>query len=124
MYDENRYCKVFISGLESREEVGRRVVGCLEPAIPGPANTITSGIMRISVRKNDDYDKQLQDRPSDGFLWYPFFLDVLPTNTAPQEEYVLQIATLLRCLWDNGIKAVAACDFEEDLPAGGGKIRY
>jgi len=38
---------------------------------------------------------------------------------------VLQAVTaLLEALWRGGCKAVAACDFEDELPARGGIDRY
>jgi hypothetical protein len=42
-------------------------------------------------------------------------LEVDPTTDAP-DQYVSDIATLLRSFWAAGMDAVAACDFEALLP--------
>ncbi|HEC85944.1 MAG: hypothetical protein DRR19_14390 [Candidatus Parabeggiatoa sp. nov. 1] len=39
-----------------------------------------------------------------------------PFDNIKQEYYVASIAMLLKALWDIGAKAVAACDFEDELP--------
>jgi hypothetical protein len=54
----------------------------------------------------------------DGFLLWPVVVELETEDDGP--AIVAAAADLLRSLWDAGHPAVAACDFEEDLPWGGG----
>ncbi|MCQ4205203.1 hypothetical protein M4J06_003838 [Streptomyces coelicoflavus] len=58
------------------------------------------------------------------FLQWPTVLECEATAGAPAEEVVQAVAAVLGALWRGGFKAVAACDFEDELPARGGIDRY
>jgi hypothetical protein len=78
--------------------------------------TIVSTHCEIDVEENDDFDAQKRLDPNDGFLYYRYYLDIDPVEGADRQEYVTAVAQLLMRLWQLGFKAVAACDFEDELP--------
>lgn len=43
-----------------------------------------------------------------------------PEGEVHRNEYVNNVSGLLESLWKEGWKAVAACDFESELPRNGG----
>ena len=72
------------------------------------------------MRVNDEADPlRAQDFP-DGFLFFHYALEVYPAPGVPREERVKLTAKLLQALWSRGFAAIAACDYEDELPSGGG----
>ncbi len=61
-----------------------------------------------------------KDFPADGFLCYRHIIDVDPLGEISREDYVVAVGKLLEQLWAANFGAVAACDFEEELPRSGG----
>ncbi|WP_217235528.1 hypothetical protein [Streptomyces sp. AC555_RSS877] len=57
------------------------------------------------------------------FLEWPTVLECEASAGAPA-DVVQAVAAVLEALWRGGFKAVAACDFEDELPARGGADRY
>jgi hypothetical protein len=69
----------------------------------------------LDVDHSHERDPIAARRFPDGWLYFRYHVEV------ERREHV---APLLRLLWDNGIPAVAACDYEDELPErGGGKSR-
>ena len=100
-----------------------RVVGRLRDALGLDDNDaeLTVGPVRVSGEPND-YATGRRARPFD-FLQWPTVLECEAPAGAP-DEVVQAVTTVLEALWDGGFKAVAACDFEDELPAHGGIGRY
>ena len=76
-------------------------------------------LIAIDVRRNDGFDIIRRNDP-DGFLYYRYYLDI---DAVPGQQRVAQVALveqILECLWEHGYAAVAACDFEDELPRHGG----
>lgn len=74
--------------------------------------------MTLEVLENDDWDPSKYEDPAQGFLFYPFCLDVEPSAQVDESAYIAGVANLLTVLRSHGCKAVAACDFEDQLPPG------
>jgi hypothetical protein len=66
---------------------------------------------RLHVERNDDRDPERAAEFPDGFLYFATLVEAGPQEVTAQ---------LLRLLWDAGIPAVAATDYEDELPEGGG----
>ncbi|GGQ96976.1 hypothetical protein [Streptomyces flaveolus] len=106
-------------------EAASRVVGRLRDALGlaednGPELTV--GPLRLEGAYND-YSTDWHAHPFD-FLQWPTVLECEAPSGAPAEEVVQAVAAVLEALWRGGFKAVAACDFEDELPARGGIDRY
>lgn len=74
----------------------------------------------IMVSPNEDADPDRASRWPGGFLFFPCVLDVYAAAYAPRRERADLIAVLLTSLWSRGIAAVAACEYEDLLPAAAG----
>ncbi|MBY8882712.1 hypothetical protein [Actinacidiphila acidipaludis] len=57
------------------------------------------------------------------FLEWPTVLECEALAGSPA-DVVAAVADVFEALWRGGFKAVAACDFEDELPACGGRVRY
>lgn len=100
-----------------------RVVARLREALGIEDNgpELTVGPVRVSGEPNH-YATGRRAHPSD-FLEWPTVLECeAPAGT--QAEVVQAVTAVLEALWRSGFKAVAACDFEDELPARGGIDRY
>ncbi|NEC67692.1 hypothetical protein [Streptomyces sp. SID9727] len=101
-----------------------RVVSRLRDALAleGAGAAMTVGPVCVTGEPND-YVTGRRAHPFD-FLEWPTVLECQAPEGAPAEEVVQAITAVLEALWHGGFKAVAACDFEEALPARGGLDRY
>jgi hypothetical protein len=79
-----------------------------------------AGLEDILITANDSGERteEFADSSSD-FLFYPYYLDI-EADTATVKTMIATVGKLLEALWDAGIPAVAACDYEDDLPEAGG----
>ena len=73
----------------------------------------------LDVLRNDEADLNKVSE-SDGFLFYPYFMDIEGVPNVTKLVFTKAIGEVLEALWAKNIKAVAACDFEEELPRKGG----
>jgi hypothetical protein len=106
-------------------EAAPRVVARLRDALglvedDGPELTV--GPVRM-VGAHNDYATGRRAHPFD-FLEWPTVLECEAADGAPAEEVVQAVMAVLEALWRGGFKAIAACDFEDELPARGGIDRY
>jgi hypothetical protein len=102
-----------------------RVVGRLRDLlglVEDDGAELVVGPLRLEGAYND-YATGRRAHPFD-FLQWPTVLECEAPSGAPAEEVVQAVAAVLEALWRGGFKAVAACDFEHELPARGGIDRY
>lgn len=74
----------------------------------------------VVVSPNEDADPDRASQWPGGFLFFPCVLDVYAAAYTPRRERADLIAVLLTSLWSRGIAAVAACEYEDLLPAAAG----
>jgi len=109
---QDTYCKIFVNTDITRNDLIRKVAGFV--AGQSEMSIITSPMLEIYVDVNDEYDKNKSDE-EDGFLYFPFYLDVEPAADINDDAYVGAVGRLLDRLRAEGFRAVAACDFEDEL---------
>jgi hypothetical protein len=111
---EDLYCKIYVDTEMSKELfldfIAKTINGEIE------LRTVCGSFFEVDVVNNQDAEPLQAISRDDGFLFYPYYLDVEPFENINREDYVASIAMLLKALWDSGAKAVAACDFEDELP--------
>jgi hypothetical protein len=112
------YCKVFLDSSLSDQSMVTIISRVANGSIDG--YSVTSDTMVIDVEDNEDFDEIRRRESRDGFLFYRYYLDIKPTEGVTREEYIKSVGNLLESLWQAGYKAVAACDFESELPRSGG----
>lgn len=111
------YCKVFVKGVPVDE------LPADLPTVPG---------VELETRRNKGVTGPVADQrraarsvgtyadPEDDFLRWPTLVELYVDEEEGQRAIVSVAAQLLRQLWDAGMPAVAACDFEDELPWAGG----
>ena len=87
--------------------------------------TATADVVRtprtaVVVDDNDEADPERAGEWPGGFLFFPFILDVYAAPDAAEADRARVVAALLTSLWARGLPAVAACQYEDLLPAGAG----
>ncbi|WP_051777880.1 hypothetical protein [Streptomyces violaceorubidus] len=105
-------------------EAAPRIMGRLRDAlglVEDDSTELTVGPVRVTGEPND-YATGQHAHPSD-FLQWPTLLECEAPAGTP-DEVVQAVTAVLEALWHGGFKAVAACDFEDELPARGGIDRY
>ena len=114
---DDLYCKIYVNGILAREDLLQLV----SRAVSGPVeyDTVHAAGTDIYVGANDD-DDALRAREPDGFVYYPYYLDVIALPGQRRNDHIALVANLLWLLWAAKLDAVAACDFEEELPRRGG----
>ena len=113
MQDDALYCKVFVNGGVTRDDLLQLLLR--DGAHTTGRSTLSSPLMCISVRRNEDYDAG-KSVGQDGFLYFQHYLDISPTKDADRAAYVLRLGLLLKHLRAHALTAVAACTFEDELP--------
>ncbi|WP_331741505.1 hypothetical protein OG338_29540 (plasmid) [Streptomyces sp. NBC_00726] len=100
-----------------------RILGRLQDALSlkDHREGLAIGPVRVHGEPND-YATDRRAHPFD-FMEWPTVLECAATAGAPA-EVVKAVTSLLETLWHEGFKAIAACDFEDELPARGGMDRY
>jgi hypothetical protein len=112
------YCKLFIDVPYSKakliEEISRIVKGSIS------RNRIDADWGEIDVEDNEFFDEHEKPQGSDAFLCFKYYLDIDVKEGVELAAYMSAIGELLKSCWDSGLRAVAACDFEDQLPKQGG----
>ena len=103
------YCKIFVNYQGDKTTLLDALAKELQ-AESIDINTLLFPWGDLYIGRNDEYDPKKVQR-TDGFLYYPYLLDMEITIT----NYVAITDTILDYLRQQGVEAVAACDYEEKL---------
>ncbi|RGD56695.1 hypothetical protein DR950_01820 [Kitasatospora xanthocidica] len=109
--EDNDYCAVFVQGA-SRQDVTGLVAAAL--GVPADEYTVRFGDLELDIQPNPDAGL------ADEFVGWPLKIDV----EGRRATMVDAVSRFLTAAWDAGYQAVAACDFESELPELGGYPRY
>jgi hypothetical protein len=120
-YSDDLDCKIFVDTDVPARELAVAVAQLLSGTAAGPWTwTVSTADCAIDVLPNDDFDEERREAFPDGFLNFRYALEVYPRSGQPHDAIRQVVARLLEHLWAQGIPAVAACDYEPELPSGGG----
>mgnify|MGYP000959024936 CR=1 FL=1 len=117
--NEDLYCKMFI---DFNDEIARAdilIARLAHGTIKYAWGLIETKIAELDVRKNDDFKtpQELRSKdPEDAFLFWKYYIDIEPKEGTSSQAYISMISQLLLDLWAQGVDAVAACSFEDQLP--------
>ncbi|MEU9918931.1 hypothetical protein [Streptomyces sp. NPDC051001] len=107
-------CQIYLRG-GNREFVTALVAATLG-ASADDHYTIRSGRIVFEIRHNPD------DGLAADFIGWPFTIEAEADD--PDPILVAAVSRVLTAVWKRGLDAVAACDFEDELPDLGGLPRY
>jgi hypothetical protein len=111
------YCKLFVDAKMPQSALVETLARAVQGRVEG--NTIIGATFEIDVRRNEDSDLMQLEAP-DAFVYFPYFLDIEASPGQTRENQIALVAKLLEHLWAERFPAVAACDFEDELPHNGG----
>ena len=112
--DESLYCKLFVDSSLDIDELA----GLLSKLVKGSVDSfhkIRTELLTLDCMVSHSRDELLSRVSEDGFIFYKFYLDIEPVIGVPRDEYISQIGSLIGLLRARDIKAVPACDFEDEL---------
>jgi hypothetical protein len=112
------FCKLFVDAECDKNELVSRLAEITNGA--AEHSSVVTKWCEFNVVRNSDSDERRTNSEQGGFLYFPFFLEIEPSDGVEHGVYVTGIGSLLTNLWNSGIQAVAACDFEDELPLKGG----
>jgi hypothetical protein len=107
------YCKIFVRH-EEPSTVSTRLAALLG-AQAQRRSLLLPGLV-LDVRPNPDGDQAA----GDDFVRWPVFVEVEPDDSDTGQMMTRTVSQILTDFWNAGIPAVAACDFEDELPWSGG----
>jgi hypothetical protein len=115
-YDD-LYCKLFIDADVGKEELEKLLISYLNGSRKDKFGGIDTDWCELDVRRNEFFHEDHRfTKGSDSFLYFRWFLDIEPVSGCDQERYIRGIGKLVLFLKEQGYRAVAVCDFEEELP--------
>lgn len=120
MFDnEDLYCNLFIDFEGDLKEADNLIAKLTNGSLKSSVRVIETTFAEMDVRRNDGYKtpKELRSKdPGDDFLFWKYHIDIEPKEGATRQAYISMISRLLLDLWAQGVDAVAACSFEDQLP--------
>ena len=114
-----QYCKIYIDYPKSGDELTLFI----HQLVNGKRDhsSIYTDKLWIIVNSNDAFMDGKIFEEEDNFLYSKFFLDIESVNDEISDtDFKETTSVLLEKLWESEMKAVASCDFEEELPRFGG----
>lgn len=109
------YCRILVAGLTVDG-----AQSLLEALFNGTfeRRTLTVGDVEVEVRRNPD--ARNDEAPSNDFVRWPVQIEVEPVSQDGEASTVETVSRILEAVWGAQGQAVAACDFEDELPWNGG----
>ena len=109
--------RLFVDGL-GRDDL----VSMLSPLVAGSVDGrwIDGDGVTLVVENNDDADPVRRSDRDGGFRFFALLVEVYFADSRTEQQRAKVVGQLLEHLWSRGLAAVAAADYEESLPHGGG----
>ena len=115
-------CKIYVeTELPMRDiagELAKSLQGSLSHSTAASEVSFVSG--EIEIRRNNNADVAQATQFPDGFLFFRYAIEQYGVLNEVRNEQINATAKILERLWSLEIPAVAACDYEEELPHKGG----
>lgn len=113
----NLYCDIF-----AFTESNIQVINAIKTVYKSSANDhmFEGHEFEISVVKNVHFNLSKSIEFPDGFLNFPFLIEVDFSDKCNGAMAIEEISRILTLLWNLNIPAVASCDYEHLLPNRGG----
>ena len=87
-------------------------------------NSVKSAHLDIAVDDNDEFDSEKANQGNDRWLYFRYTLEIDPIESVAPEDYIVAVGNLLKSLWSSQMDAVAACDFEDQLPQNKRRMKW
>jgi len=104
----------------TREEIADKISDLLNLKLSEHPLCIENNHLNIDFRRNKEHDNSKIQEIPDGFLYFPYFMDIDIVDEKRVTEYKEIIKEIMFCLWSEKCQIVVASDFESELPHEGG----
>ncbi|MGP3955923.1 hypothetical protein ACTWPT_07985 [Nonomuraea sp. 3N208] len=113
--DRYDYCGLYLQGVseDAAIELAARAIGATRDG-----RLLRVGTIEIEIRRNSDCTHDGPDFPT-----WPIKMEIERGN-ATSHQVIETVTKILTHAWQAGHDAVAACDYEDELPDHGGYPRY
>lgn len=114
---DNFFCKIFLK--IEKDKTKDIFLQKISEVLDGDFDKflfLENELLTIELRENKEYDRSKMEDEVDGFLFYPFFLEVDLKDEDNMVKYFSKIIEILKILNDLHVTYVSACDFEDELP--------
>jgi hypothetical protein len=112
MADETyEFCKIFVQAAEP-QTVAKQLAALVGARVQSQILELPEAI--VEIRKNEDVGL------ADDFIGWPVTIEIDAEPDATRAAVVSLVSRIVAGLWDAGTAAVAACDYEAELPWDGG----
>jgi hypothetical protein len=114
---EDLYCKLYVDVSGQTNDLVRSVAA-LDPRAQTFLRSVETTVLHVDVIPNEDADVQ-RATASDGFLHYPYYLEIGPRDDTEigEEQFVVALRKLMAHLRSSGMRVTASCSFEDQLEA-------
>ena len=120
---EELNCEIYVNWEQPDEQLAQIIAeacGGVVRSTPSSTLGVETPHAKVRIAPGPYFHGSRYLAGKDAFLRYPRCLEIYPHSDTQRGEYVGSIAALLESFWRRGVPAVAACDFESELPEGGG----
>jgi hypothetical protein len=111
-------CKIYVDTPVTADQLTRQIADVL--SAKHDVNTVYTADQTLDIVENDDFDATKRTDFPDGFLYFPYYVEIYARRDVPHQKQVDLVSALLTYFWAHGMAAVAACDYETELPNDGG----
>ena len=111
--NDDLYCKVFVDALINREILTDLIIKFIKGTREF-SNWVHNDYLDIEIRKSDEHDNQKKKNLDNGFLFYPFYLEVTGTEIISEETYKLHLKNLIDFLRNQGFKVIPVTNEASD----------
>ena len=120
--DFDPFCRVFVNATVPFAEFCTWIASLAKGT--ARLNVVKSDLWRITIAENDDFDRAKASSGTDRWLHFPYMLEIEPAQGINLQQHITAIGQVLLSLWASGTDAVAACEFEDHLPANPGRADW
>lgn len=109
----NLFCQVFVKTNKNEIELIHIINDFLKGEIR--SRNIDSTHVSLSVIKNKNTGFNRMNDPIDGFLYYPFYLEIEPSQPIRRAAYIHTVKGMIAFLREKDFIAIPSCNFEDEL---------
>ncbi|GAA1440450.1 hypothetical protein [Nocardiopsis tropica] len=112
---EALYCKIFVA---KADKVSVQSITASVFDVDFNTDMVKISDSQVEILRNEDSDGD--GSFSEDFLYWPILVEFELEDHSLLPLLIGQVSLLLNALWEASLPAIAACDFEDDLPWNGG----
>jgi hypothetical protein len=114
------FCRIYLSGNNVNVHDLRTALCIISGGVIAHNDYIEKNGYSMVIRANDEYDEKKSRIFPDGFLYFPYSIELDIDDVIDRMQAAAEVNKILQYLWENSYSAIASCDFEDLLFEKGG----